>query len=400
MSKYFKAADILLPKTAQMEKWAVIACDQFTSDKAYWTRVRKMAEGVPSTLHMILPEAELSEATDATVDQINACMDQYLREGVFQEYPDCFVYIERTLVSGAIRQGVIGAVDLEHYHYEPARHPMICATEMTVLERIPPRVAVRKDAKLEFSHVLMLCEDPQFTLIEKLAQKKDRLQKLYEFDLMENGGHIAAWLVQGNDAEEFSDALALYEQQNTYLVGDGNHSLVTAMTIYQQLKQELPAEESAVHPARYAMVELENVHSDALVFEPIHRVLTDTDTKKLLKDLEAICAPDGTCVEWFAGDDHGTIHIATPKGELTVGVLQDFLDAWMKENAAEIDYIHGDDAVQQLAKADNAIGFLLPTMDKSELFPFVQGGRTLPRKTFSMGHGCEKRYYLEGRKIK
>lgn len=400
MSKYFKSADILLPKSAQMEKWAVIACDQFTSDKAYWTRVRKTAEGVPSTLHMILPEAELSEATEATVDQINACMDQYLREGVFQEYPDCFVYIERTLVSGAIRQGVIGAVDLEHYHYEPARHPMICATEMTVLERIPPRVAVRKDAKLEFSHVLMLCEDPQFALIEKLAHKKDRLQKLYEFDLMENGGHIAAWLVQGEDARAFSDALALYEQQNTYLVGDGNHSLVTAMTIYQQLKQELPAEESAVHPARYAMVELENVHSSALVFEPIHRVLTGTDTKKLMKDLEAICAPDGICVQWFAGDDHGTINIRTPKGELTVGVLQDFLDDWMKENAAEIDYIHGDDAVKQLAKADNAIGFLLPTMDKSELFPFVQGGRTLPRKTFSMGHGCEKRYYLEGRKIK
>ena len=400
MSKYFKATDILLPKTAEMEKWAVIACDQFTSDKAYWKRVRKMAENVPSTLHMILPEAELADATDATVDNINACMDQYLNEGVFQQYPDSFVYIERTLVSGAIRQGIIGAVDLEHYHYEPARHPMICATELTVLERIPPRVAVRKDAKLEFSHVLMLCEDPQFQLIEKISEKKDKLQKLYEFDLMENGGHIAAWLVQGRDAEAFSEALAHYEQNNTYLVGDGNHSLVTAMTIYQQLKQELPAEESAVHPARFAMVELENVHSDALVFEPIHRVLTELDTNKLLKDMEAICAPDGTAVEWFIGNERGTIYINTPKGELTVGVLQDFLDAWMKDNKAEIDYIHGDDAVQELAKAENAIGFLLPTMDKTDLFPFVQGGRTLPRKTFSMGHGCEKRYYLEGRKIK
>lgn len=400
MSKYFVATDILLPKAAQMEKWAVIACDQFTSDKAYWARVRKTAENVPSTLHMILPEAELATATDATVAGINACMEQYIQDGVFQEYPNCFIYLERTLVSGAIRQGVIGAVDLEHYHYEPARHPMICATEMTVLERIPPRVAVRKDAKLEFSHVLMLCEDPRYTLIEKIAEKKEKLQKLYEFDLMENGGHIAAWLVQGEDAEAFSAALARYEQNNTYLVGDGNHSLVTAMTIYEQLKQSLPAEESAVHPARYAMVELENVHSDALVFEPIHRVLTETDTQKLLKDLDAICAPGGTAVEWFVGNERGTIYINTPKGELTVGVLQDFLDAWMKQNKAQIDYIHGDDAVQELAKADNAIGFLLPTMDKSELFPFVQGGRTLPRKTFSMGHGCEKRYYLEGRKIK
>ena len=400
MSKYFKAANMLLPKNAPMESWAVIACDQFTSDREYWNRVRKTAEGVPSTLHMILPEAELADATDATINNINACMDRYLQENVFQEYPDSFVYIERTLVSGAIRQGVIGAVDLEHYHYEPARHPMICATEMTVLERIPPRVAVRKDAKLEFSHVLLLCEDPKFQLIEKIAEKKAQLPKLYEFDLMENGGHIAAWLVQGEDARVFADALEQYEQTNTYLVGDGNHSLVTAKTIYEQLKQELSQGEASKHPARYAMVELENVHSEAMVFEPIHRVLIEADTAKLLKDLEAICAPDGSAVKWFAGDQSGTLNIRTPKGELTVGVLQDFLDAWMKENAAEIDYIHGDDAVQQLAKPANAIGFLLPTMDKSELFPFVQGGRTLPRKTFSMGHGCEKRYYLEGRKIR
>lgn len=400
MSKYFKSTDILLPKSVEMERWAVIACDQFTSDKDYWNRVRQMAENVPSTLHMILPEAELADATDATIDRINACMDRYLQENVFQEYPEAFVYVERTLVSGAIRQGVIGAVDLEHYHYDPARHPKICATEMTVLERIPPRVAVRKNAKLEFSHVLLLCEDPEFRLIEKLAQKKSQLQKLYEFDLMENGGHIAAWLVQGEDALAFANALEQYEQTNTYLVGDGNHSLVTAKTIYDQLKQELPEDECSVHPARFAMVELENVYSDAMVFEPIHRVLTQTDTAKLLKDMEEICGPDGTCVEWFAGNDHGTLHIRTPEGELTVGILQDFLDAWMQNNPAQIDYIHGDDAVHQLAKADNAIGFLLPAMDKSELFPFVQNGRTLPRKTFSMGHGCEKRYYLEGRKIR
>lgn len=400
MGRYFKATDILLPRSADMEKWAVIACDQFTSDKEYWKRVRQNAEGVPSTLHMILPEAELASSTDETIASINACMDRYLEDGVFQEFQNAFVYIERSLVNGTIRQGVIGAVDLEHYHYDPARHPMICATEMTVLERIPPRVAVRKDAKLEFSHILMLCEDPQFLLIETLAKKKDQMKKLYEFDLMEGGGHIAAWLVQDEDAKAFSVALEQYEQTNTYLVGDGNHSLVTAKTIYEQLKQELPEEAYSVHPARYAMVELENVHSSAMVFEPIHRVLTQTDTQKLLQDLEAICDPAGVCVKWFAGNKQGELKIRTPKGELTVGVLQDFLDAWMKENAAEIDYIHGDDAVCQLARQDDAIGFLLPTMDKGELFPFVQNGRTLPRKTFSMGHGCEKRYYLEGRKIR
>lgn len=400
MGVYFKSADILLPKNVPMESWAVIACDQFTSDKDYWARVRKTAGENPSTLNMILPEAELAESTDATIEKINACMRSYLANGVFQEYPGCYIYIERTLVSGAIRQGVIGVVDLEHYHYDPALHPKICATEMTVLERIPPRVAVRKDAELEFTHVLMLCEDPEFKLIEKVSEKKAELPKLYEFDLMEGGGHIAAWLVSGENAAAFDAALDAYESANTYLVGDGNHSLVTAKTIYEQLKKELPEEACAAHPARYAMVELENVHSEAMVFEPIHRVITHTDTAKLLKDLEKICDPNGTCVTWFVGNESGKICVNTPKGELTVGVLQDFLDAWLAENAGEIDYIHGDDAVAQLAKADGAIGFLLPSMDKSELFPFVQGGRTLPRKTFSMGHGCEKRYYLEGRKIK
>ena len=400
MSVYFKSADMLLPKNAPMEAWAVIACDQFTSDQAYWGRVRKNAADHPSTLNMILPEAELAASTDATINAINETMRRYLADGVFQEYPACYIYIERTLVSGAIRQGVIGVVDLEHYHYNPALHPKICATEATVLERIPPRVAVRKDAELEFSHVLMLCEDPEFKLIEKVAQKKDQMQKLYEFDLMEGGGHIAAWLVNGEHAAAFDSALDAYEAANTYLVGDGNHSLVTAKTIYEDLKKQLPQAEYENHPARFAMVELENVHSEAMVFEPIHRVLINTDPAKLLKDMQSICAPNGACVTWFMGEESGKIYVNTPKGELTVGVVQDFLDGWMKENEAEIDYIHGDDAVAELAKAPNAIGFLLPGMDKSELFPFVQGGRTLPRKTFSMGHGCEKRYYLEGRKIK
>ena len=400
MSIYFKASDILLPQNVPMESWAVIACDQFTSDQAYWDRVRKNAGDHPSTLNMILPEAMLADATDETIGQINACMAKYLSDGIFKTYPSSYVYIERTLVSGAIRQGVIGVVDLEHYHYDPSLHPKICATEMTVLERIPPRVAVRKDAELEFSHVLLLCEDPAFNLIEKVAQKKSSLPKLYEFDLMEDGGHIAAWLVSGEDAAAFEADLDQYEAGNTYLVGDGNHSLVTAKTIYEQLKSTLAEDVYSTHPARFAMVELENVHSDAMVFEPIHRVITHVDTAKLLKDLESICDPNGTCVTWFVGKDSGKIYVNTPAGELTVGVLQDFLDTWLSANAGEIDYIHGDDAVAQLAEAENAIGFLLPTMDKSELFPFVQGGRTLPRKTFSMGHGCEKRYYLEGRKIK
>lgn len=400
MRKFFSHGDILLPKQCNHAQWAVIACDQFTSDAAYWKRVRRTVADAPSTLHMILPEAELSDATDKTVENINACMRHYLDAGVFQEYPNAYVYLERTLQNGTVRQGVIGVVDLEHYDYDPAKHPMICATEATVLERIPPRVAVRKDAPVELSHVLMLCEDPEHQIIEPIGAMKAQLPKLYEFDLMEGGGHIAGWLVSGENAASFEKALDIYEQGNTYLVGDGNHSLVTAKTCYEQLKQSLPQAEYEVHPARYALVELENVHSPALVFEPIHRVITGVNSQKLLQDLQGICAEDGVCVEWFSGDEKGTLPVCTPKGELTVGILQDFLDSWLQENPGSIDYIHGDAELEQLAQQPDAIGFLLPAMGKNMLFPFVQGGRTLPRKTFSMGHGCEKRYYLEGRKIK
>ena len=398
MSTYFKAADILLPKTADMGKWAVIACDQFTSDVAYWERVRRNADNVVSTLHMILPEAELPAANEDTIAAINACMRNYLANDVFVEYKNAYIYVERTLQNGMIRQGIVGMLDLEHYEYDPALHPMISATEKTVLERIPPRVAVRKDAELEFTHVLLLCEDPACHLIESVAAVKDSLPQLYDFNLMENGGHIAGWLVAGENAAAFDRLLDQYEQNNVYLVGDGNHSLVTAKTCYEAIKST--GVQTCDHPARYAMVELENIHSPAMTFEPIHRILTKVDAAKLLQDLQSICGSEGDCVEWIVGKSKGKLMIQTPKGELTVGILQQFLDQWLQENAGEIDYIHGDDAVEELAQQDNAIGFLLPGMPKSALFPFVATGRTLPRKTFSMGHGCEKRYYLEGRRIK
>lgn len=398
MAKYFMSANILLPKDCEMERWAVIACDQFTSDRAYWNRVRKNAENVPSTLHMIIPEAELASADEAVIDSTNTKMREYLDQGVFQEYPNSYVYVERTLKNGMIRQGIVGMLDLEHYEYDPALHPMISATENTVLERIPPRVAVRKDAELEFPHVLLLCEDEEKLLIEAVAAKKEQLPRLYDFDLMEGGGHISGWLLSGEAAAAFDAQLASYESRNVYLVGDGNHSLVTAKTCYENLRKSGLADET--HPARYALVELENIHSPAMAFEPIHRVITDTDTEKLLRDLQSICTEDGVCVPWVAGERNGEIRLAVADGELTVGVLQDFLDQWLSENAGEIDYIHDTEAVMNFAKPQGAIGFLLPAMAKHALFPFVQTGRTLPRKTFSMGHGSEKRYYLEGRKIK
>lgn len=398
MAKFFKSAEILLPANCEMERWAVIACDQFTSDHAYWDRVRKNAQNVPSTLHMIIPEADLAKANEATIESINETMHRYLSDGVFCEFKDAYVYVERTLKNGSVRQGIVGMLDLENYEYDPSRHPMISATESTVLERIPPRVAVRKDALLEFPHVLLLCEDEKMRLIEGVAAQKDKLRKLYDFDLMENGGHICGWLVSGDVLSDFEAELSDYEHRNVYLVGDGNHSLVTAKTCYQNLLREGEADKK--HPSRYALVELENIYSPAMVFEPIHRVITATNPGKLLADLQTICTDDGVCVPWVAGNETGELHLRVAEGELTVGVLQDFLDDWLSHNPGVIDYIHDLDAASNFAKAPSAIGFLLPAMGKHELFPFVQLGKTLPRKTFSMGHGAEKRYYLEGRKIR
>ena len=410
----FLPADILMPKTDHMEKWAVIACDQFTSDNAYWDRVRKNAEGAVSTINLILPEAELGTEKEAEhTALINATMKKYMDENVFTTYPNSYVYVERTLENGTIREGLVGAVDLDAYDYTTGATSAIRATERTVAERIPPRQRVRRDAPIELPHILMLCDDHDKVLIEPIGAKKDHLKKLYDFDLMEGGGHITGWLVEGKDVDEFNDALARYTETvgekykglkgvpMVFAVGDGNHSLATAKSCYEELKKNHPGEDLSNHPARYALVELENIHDPAQVFEPIHRVIFKTEPKKLLKALEdSCCAETGFPVKWYIGEESGTVHLDKNKGELAVGVLQHFLDEYLKDYAGEIDYIHDDDALIDLAKQPDTIGFLLPAMEKSQLFRGVIADGILPRKTFSMGHSREKRYYLEGRKIK
>lgn len=411
--KIFGSTDILLPKSASMHRWAVIACDQFTSDTAYWQRVADTVGDAESTLHMILPEAHLGSADEAAiVSRINATMDQYLAGDVFTTYHNAYVYVERTLLNGSVRPGLIGAVDLEEYNYNMGSTSAVRATEKTVLERIPPRQRVRKDAGIEFPHVLMLCDDDKKQLLEPIAAIKNELPLLYDFDLMEGGGHITGWLVQGAVAAQFDSRLeayiasvpAKYADLNgapvTLAVGDGNHSLATAKSCYEALKVANPGVDLSNHPARYALVELENIHDDSQVFEPIHRILFGVNGKKLLADMQAICAEGGYAVEYVMGAERGMLYLDKAKGELAVAVLQEFLDKWMAENPCEIDYIHGDDEVAELAQKENAIGFLLPSMEKHQLFRGVISGGVLPRKTFSMGHAREKRYYLEGRKIK
>lgn len=409
----FTGADILLPKNVDLQKWAVIACDQFTSDPAYWQRVRETAGESPSAIHMILPEAELGTVDEAeAVRSINATMEQYLSGHIFETYHNAYIYVERTLVDGSTRPGLLGVVDLEAYDYHHGSQSPIRATEKTVLERIPPRQRVRKDAALELPHVLMLCDDDQKQLIEPLSQIKDTLPLLYEFDLMEQGGHICGWLVQGEAAEAFDCRLSQFSNgiASKYAdldgtpvllaVGDGNHSLATAKSCYESLKAAEPHRDFSNHPARYSLVELQNIHDESQVFAPIHRIITHTDAKKLLADMETICADEGFEVEWVMGDKKGILRLDRGRGELAVAVLQEFLDQWLTQNAGEIDYIHGDEEVCSLAQQEEAVGFLLPAMEKHQLFRGVISGGALPRKTFSMGHAQEKRYYLEGRKIR
>lgn len=408
----FMSANILLPKNVNMEKWAVIACDQFTSDPAYWQRVRGNAGSEPSTIHLILPEAELSTDRKAAVDAINASMKDYYDTGVFAEYKNAYIYVERTLENGSVRPGLVGMVDLEAYDYNPGSVSPIRATEKTVLERIPPRKEIRKDAPLEFPHVLMLCDDHEGCLIEPITTVKDQLPVVYDFDLMEQGGHIKGWLLQGEAAKAFDDRFTAYAEtiENKYIglsgakvllaVGDGNHSLATAKSCYEELKASNPGVDLSNHPARYALVELENIHDPSQVFEPIHRVITGVDTDALLAYLEKFCRDDGFEVEYCTENKNGILKLDKSMGELAVAVLQELLDGFLASNAGEIDYIHGEEEVRTLANKSGAIGFLLPAMGKGQLFRGVIDRGVLPRKTFSMGHAREKRYYLEGRKIK
>ncbi len=424
----FSAANVLIPKPGAgvpeqdpltMETWSVIACDQFTSQPDYWEETRKLVGNHPSTLDLILPETELNSPREKEeIAQIHINMDLYQGAGIFDEYEDAFVYVERTLADGSIRKGLVGKLDLEQYDYHPDSTTPIRATEKTVLERIPPRMRVRDGATLEVPHILVLCDDEKKQLIEPFEAQKNELPKLYDFDLMQNGGHIAGYLIQGEAADAFAEKFETYvaEEEKKYAgyadepgkapialaVGDGNHALATAKAYYEEVKADHPGEDILSDSSRYAMVELNNIHDDAVVFEPIHRIVTDVDTEDLLQALqESCCVEDGDSyqVDWIAGEETGTVNVDASKGALAVDILQDFLDGYLKDHAGKIDYIHGETALRELSAKENTIGFKLPKTDKSQLFEDVIKDGTLPRKTFSMGHATDKRYYLEAREI-
>ena len=416
----FKKANILLPKTDNMELWSVIACDQYTSEPEYWNKVKEIVKDKPSTLNLILPEIYLEENdVEERINKINQNMKELVSKDFFKEYPDSMFYIERTQSDGLVREGLIGMVDLEAYSYETGSTSMIRATEKTVIERIPPRVKVRKNALLELPHIMILIDDDTKDIIESLKNKVTEQDKVYDFNLMQNGGHIKGYVLPDKDANEvitkleklankeyFNQRYGLKDKEVLlFAMGDGNHSLATAKACYEELKKTMPKEEYLNSPARYALVEIVNLHSSALEFEAIHRVIFNTDVKKLLNELETYYEISyeetaGQKIDYITKDKEGSIWIRKPKSNIPVGSLQIFLDDYLKNNEGKIDYIHGEDVVRKFAKEENNIGFILPTMKKQDLFKTVILDGALPRKTFSMGHSNDKRYYLESRKIK
>ena len=355
--------------------------------------------------------------------EINNTMSRYLREGRFRTYPHSLFYVERTLDCGKVRRGLVGMVDLEQYDYEPGSAAPIRATEGTVLSRIPPRVAVRKNAPVELPHVMLLTDDPEKTVIEPLSAQTGAMQPVYDFQLMERGGHIRGWALNDTQQDQVAQALCrladparfraryhLTEDAPVLLfaVGDGNHSLATAKECYERAKRLAPPDQWADLPARYALVELVNLHDNSLEFEPIHRVVFGVEPGDLLAALKAAYPSAvegegaGHVLRYVSAQGQGALTVPDPRQQLAVGTLQVFLDQYLAEHpGSRVDYIHGGDVVARLAAGrPDAIGFLLPPMGKEELFPTVIHDGVLPRKTFSMGEAHDKRFYLEARKIR
>lgn len=415
----FKRANILLPKNTDMEKWSVVACDQYTSEMDYWNRVDSFVGDSPSTLRITLPEIFLEDSdVEEKIKKVNSTMREYLSKDLFYELEDSMIYLERTQADGRVREGLMGMVDLEDYSYEKGSQTLIRATEKTVIERIPPRLKVRENAPLELPHIMILIDDEKKKIIESLKNEVTDNDVIYDFDLMENGGHIKGYKLNSDSmskVEEGLESLAdkdYFEKKYSvkdkgvllFAMGDGNHSLATAKANYENLKKTMSEEEYLNNPARYALVELVNLHSDALEFEPIHRVIFDTDVDNLVNELYKYYDinedGDGQYFELVTKNIDKKLYISNPKSNISVGSIQIFLDEYLKENTGKLDYIHGDETTRSMGREEGNVAILFEAMPKEELFRTVILDGALPRKTFSMGHSYDKRYYLEARKIK
>ena len=432
--------EIMLPrKGVDLSKWAVVACDQFTSEPEYWEKVTRFIGAAPSTLNLIYPEVYLAEKNpEARIARIRDSMNSYLEKDVF-ETREGFVYVERA-TGRLTRKGLMVCLDLEQYDFRREATSLIRATEGTILERIPPRVKIRQGAPIEIPHIMVLVDDPSDTVIGPLTRKKAELQKLYDFDLMMNSGHLTGYIVSGSELEakvinslkELADPDVFAKKYLScrgtpvllFAMGDGNHSLATAKTIWEKTKESSANKTGVLNsPLRYALVELVNLHDKALVFEPIHRALFDLEPgRDVLKEMgdfypgrcrysevRSLQALESAVDSQKAGSHKigvitssgfGLIEVENPEANLPVGTLQNFLDVFLKKKGARgIDYVHGTESVAQIGKKQSAMGLYLPAMNKNDLFKTVILEGVLPRKTFSMGEAWQKRFYMETRRL-
>ncbi|MBQ7011611.1 MAG: DUF1015 family protein [Clostridia bacterium] len=404
----FKAADILLPDRSESfdyYAYPVIACDQHTSEPEYWHETERITNGKISTLNLIIPEIYLDKAEDR-LPSVHASMEEY-ESNALHEYRNTVVFCERTQRDGRIRQGAVCALDLECYDYKEGSTPYVRATEGTVLSRIPARLKVRREALLELPHVMLLINDPDNSVIEPEFSNTRNMRAIYDTDLMQNGGHIKGYIPGSGGAfflRRLNELASKCDKQSfSVAVGDGNHSLATAKAMYEELKESIGVEAAADHPARYALVEIVNIYSPALDFEPIHRIVYGIDCETLCNKareyLKAIDCRDVRYLDVTSSAGRARLPVSAEK-ELTVAALTDFLDSLCSlEKGIDVDYIHGDEALARLSVC-NAVGIYCEKLDKSELFSAVGKDDPLPRKTFSMGHAEDKRYYLEARRIK
>lgn len=394
--RVFTPADILLPRVDDMTKWSCIACDQFTAEPEYWREAERIVGSEPSTLRLMLPEAWLGVRDSAAeTRKIYAAMKDYVNRGIFRTVEQSFIYVERTLPSGAVRRGLVGKLDLECYDWAPGSATPVRATEGTVESRLPARVEVRRGATLEMPHIMVFIDDPENAVIPSAAGG----EALYDFELMLGGGHIRGSRVTGEAAERLTAALEAPEGSVRFAMGDGNHSLAAAKRCWEQIKRNLPESELETHPARYALAEIVNIHDEAVTFEPIHRVLLETVPRGFIEEAAArLPRGKGQAVTLLAGRREMEIETGMPLGAL-VALVDELLGDWRREHGGEPDYIHGDEEARALGGKPSSVGVLLPRLEKAELFPYITEHDPYPKKSFSIGHARDKRYYLECRAI-
>lgn len=411
----FTPADILLPYADPYNKdwssWSVIACDQFTSEPEYWNECERFADGKPSSYELVLPEAYLgTEKETAHRSTVSAMMKN--TDTLFQcAIKNTLVYIERTLPDGTVRTGIVGKIDLEEYDYDKSSVSAVRATEATVVERIPPRCAIRAEASVELPHVMLFGDEKWSWVIGEIRaamRHSDTVRLIYDFDLMQGGGHLTGYALAGDALDAAVDAIGYYEDHRgsmshsavVYAVGDGNHSLAAAKAHFENLKIKL-GESALTHPARYALVEIVSLGDPSIEFEPIYRLVKGCNTATLTDALRELAGDgtDGQKITCVTENTEETIILSQPPHALTVGSLQIFLDEYLKSHPGECDYIHGKESVRTLALKPDSVGFIFDGMEKPSLFDYVERHGALPRKTFSMGAAKTKRYYTEARKI-